>query len=81
MPAFVRSLGGAVEVFGGLRFSPGATAAISSRKRGGKYRKLGTATLNAAGYFRKVFRVSAPGHRTYRIKIGSYSRTKRPARR
>jgi hypothetical protein len=81
MPVFVRALGRAAEVFGGLRFSPGATATISSRKRGGSYRTLGTATLNSAGYFRKIFRVSSPGHRVYRITIGSYSRTKRPARR
>jgi hypothetical protein len=81
MPAFVRALGRSAEVFGGLRFSPGSTATIFSRKRGGSYRQLGTATLNAAGYFRKLFRVSAPGRRVYRITIGSYSRTKRPARR
>jgi hypothetical protein len=81
MPAFVRALGGAVQVFAGLRTSPGATATVLSRKRGGKYKQLGTATLNSAGYFQKTFRVSSPGHRVYRIKIGSYSRTKRPARR
>ncbi len=81
MPAFVRALGGAVQVFAGLRSSPGATATVFSRKRGGKYKQLGTATLNSAGYFQRTFRVSSPGHRVYRIKIGSYSRTKRPARR
>ncbi|HEY1360211.1 MAG TPA: hypothetical protein VGF21_18065 [Thermoleophilaceae bacterium] len=81
MPTFVRALGSAVEVFGGLRFSPGTTATVFSRKRGGSYRQLGTATLNSAGYFRKIFRVSNPGHRVYRVKIGSYSRTKHPARR
>jgi len=81
MPAFVRALGRAVEVFGGLRFAPGSTATISSRRPGGSYHRLGTARLNSAGYFRKIFRVSSPGHRVYRINIGSYSRTKRPARR
>ena len=82
MPAFVRALGRAAEVFGGLRFSPGATATIFSRKPGGSYRQLGTARLNSAGYFRKVFRLSVPGKRTYRITIGSLaSRTKRPVRR
>jgi hypothetical protein len=81
MPAFVRPLGAAAEVFAGLRFEPGATATVFSRKPGGKYHKLGTATLNSAGYFQKIFRVSSPGHRVYRIRIGSYSRTKRPARR
>ena len=81
MPVFVRALGRAVEVFGGLRTAPGATATILSRKKGGSYRPLGSATLNSAGYFRKVFRVSSPGRRVYRVNIGSYSRTKRPARR
>jgi hypothetical protein len=81
MPAFVRPLGRAVEVFAGLRFARGATATIFSRKRGGRYRRLGTATLNSAGYFRKIFRISSPGQRVYRIQIGGYVRTKRPARR
>jgi hypothetical protein len=81
MPAFVRPLGRRVEVFGGLRFSPGASATIFSRRRGGRYAQLGTARLNSAGYFRRVSRVSAPGRRVYQIRIGGYARTKRPARR
>jgi hypothetical protein len=81
MPAFVRALGGAAQVFAGLRSAPGATATVFSRRRGGKYTRLGAAALNSAGYFQKTFRLSSPGRRIYRITIGSYSRTKRPARR
>jgi len=79
MPVLVRSLGGsAVEVFGGLRTAAGGTAQIQSRVRGGRYRSLGSATLNDAGYFRRVFRVSGASRRKYRITIGDRTRVKRP---
>jgi hypothetical protein len=81
MPAFVRARGSRAEVFAGLRFSPGAIATIFTRKRGGRYRELARVRLNAAGYMRKRFRISGAGRRVYRIRIGSYARTKRPARR
>ena len=58
LPAFVRAHGVTkVEVWGGLRTAPGATATIASREGRGKYTPLGSATLNSAGYFRKTFRV------------------------
>ncbi|HEX6739628.1 MAG TPA: hypothetical protein VF310_15215 [Vicinamibacteria bacterium] len=82
LPAFVRLLSGnRVELFGGLRTSPGAEALISSRRRGGKYTVLARAKLNSAGYFDLVRRVPAASRRTYKIQIGSFSRTKSPARR
>jgi hypothetical protein len=82
LPAFVRLLSGnRVEVFGGRRSAPGGTATISSRKAGGKYTVLAHATLNSAGYFRFIRKVSAAGKRKYKITIGGFSRTKRPARR
>jgi hypothetical protein len=81
MPAFVRVRGNRAEIFAGLRFAPGATATIFTRRRGGSYRELARATLNAAGYMRRRFRISGAGRRVYRIRIGSYARTKRPARR
>jgi hypothetical protein len=81
-PAFVRLLSGSrVEVFGGLRTSPGATATVSSRRSGGKYAVLATANLNSAGYFRFIRKVSAASKRKYKITIGGYSRVKSPARR
>lgn len=82
MPAFVRLLrGNRVEVFAGLRTAPGATATVSSRRRGGRYTVLRRVRLNSAGYFRFVRRVSGASRRTYKVTIGSFSRTKRPARR
>jgi hypothetical protein len=82
LPAFVRLLSGSrVEVFGGLRTSPGATATISSRRSGGKYAVLAQAKLNSAGYFRFTRKVSAANKRKYKITIGGFSRVKSPARR
>jgi hypothetical protein len=54
---------------------------VESRARGRRYRRLGTGTVNASGYFRKIFRVSGAGGRTYRITIAGRSRVKRGARR
>jgi hypothetical protein len=82
MPGFARLLaGGRVEVFGGLRSASGGSARIESRVRGGRYRSLGLAPLNGAGYFRKVLRVSSAAERKYRITIAGRSRVKRPMSR
>jgi hypothetical protein len=81
-PAFVRALGGSrVEVFGGQRALSGGSATIESKTKGSRYRRLGTARLNSAGYFRKVFRVGNANNRTYRITVGGHSRVKRAVRR
>jgi hypothetical protein len=82
MPAFVRVRGSRVEVFAGLRSAArGTRVLVESRARGRRYRRLGTGTVNASGYFRKIFRVSGAGGRTYRITIAGRSRLKRAARR
>jgi hypothetical protein len=82
MPAFVRLLGrNRVEVFGGLRASGSGRARISARVRGGSYRSVGSASLNSAGYFRKVFRVRRAADAKYRIAIGGRRRDKAPVAR
>ena len=82
MPVFVRAGGASrVSVFGGMRTAPGAVATIASRGRRGGYQQVGTARLNAAGYFQRTFRVRFAGARTYRITINGLSRVKRAARR
>jgi hypothetical protein len=82
MPAFVRLLGGnRVEVFGGLRPGGATRASIAARVRGGSYRSVGSAPLNSAGYFRKVFRVRRAADSKYRIEIGGRTRHKSPVAR
>ena len=71
LPFFVRrGRGRKIEVWGGIRSAGrGRTVTIQSR-RGGKWRKLGTASTAKRGYFRKKFRVSGAGKRKYRFKAG-----------
>jgi hypothetical protein len=79
MPVFVRLLSSRrVEVFGGLRTGARAVARIESRRRGGRYRPLGTARLSSAGYFRKVLSASGAKNRTYRVTISGHRRVKKP---
>jgi hypothetical protein len=79
MPLLVRLLGGGrVEVFGGLRAAASGSASIAVRVPGGRYRSVGRAPLNAAGYFRKVFRVRGAAQAKYRITIGGRARVKSP---
>ncbi len=82
MPALVLLRGGRrVQVFAGLRTAgPGTSFTVESRRRGGRYKRLGEGRVNASGYFRKLYRVSGASHRVYRITIGGRSRTKRAAR-
>ena len=82
MPAFVRLLrGNRVEVFGGLRPGGAQRASIAARVRGGSYRSVGSAPLNSAGYFRKVFGVRRAADSKYRIEIGGRRRDKSPVAR
>jgi hypothetical protein len=82
MPLLVRLLGGRrVEVFGGLRAAAGGSASIAARVPGDRYRSVGRAPLNAAGYFRRVFRVRGAAEAEYRITIGGRSRVKSPVAR
>ena len=77
LPFFVRlGRGRKIEVWGGFRSAgAGRTVTIQSR-RGGKWRKLGTATTAKRGYFRKNFRVSGAGKRKYRFKAGGHTSAK-----
>jgi hypothetical protein len=77
LPFFVRlGRGRKIEVWGGIRSAgAGRTVTIQSR-RGGKWRKLGTATTAKRGYFRKIFRVSGAGSRKYRFKTGGRTSVK-----
>jgi hypothetical protein len=66
-----------VEIWGGRR-ETGGTAQVESKARGGGYRPLGSATVNGAGYFKRVFRVSGAARRTYRVTLDGVSRAKQP---
>ena len=81
MPLLVRSLGGrAVEVFGALRRASGGSARVESKPPGGRYRSRGTASVNRAGYFRRVFRVRNGFHHKFRVTVNGRSRIKRVTR-
>jgi hypothetical protein len=82
LPVFVRALSGnRVEIFGGRRALSSGTAQIESKARGASYRSLGSATLNAAGYFRRVFKASGAARRKYRVTLDGISRVKSPVNR
>ncbi len=69
LPLFVRLRGSRkVQVWGGIRAAEKGRRVTIQSKRGGKWRRLGRATTGKRGYFRKGFRVSAAGKRTYRFK-------------
>ena len=68
LPLYVRRISrSTVELFGGVRTAGGGEVTIESR-RSGRFRRLGSATLNSRGYFRKRFR--APGTRDFRFEAG-----------
>lgn len=71
LPFFVRRAGSRkVEVWGGVRAAgKGRRVTIQSR-RGKKWRNLGRATTAKRGYFRRTFRISSPGKRSYRFVVG-----------
>ena len=71
LPFFVRKgRGRKVEVWGGVRAAGAGRQITIQSRRGGKWRKLGTATTKKRGYFKKNFRVSGAGKRKYRFKSG-----------
>lgn len=59
-----------VTVFGGVRTAAkGAKVTVEARSgRRGKWKRLGTATLNDRGYFRRSFSVGNPGGKTFRFR-------------
>lgn len=71
LPLHVRHRGGRrVQVWGGVRAAGRGRRVVIQSRRGGKWRRLGTATTAKRGYFRKRFRVSAARKRKYRFKTG-----------
>jgi hypothetical protein len=81
MPLFVRARGrNRVEVFGALRSAVGGRAQVESKAPGGRYRSRGSASVNRAGYFRRIFRVRNAVRHTFRVTLDGRSRTKRVTR-
>ena len=81
LPFFVRHRGGRkVEVWGGIRAAGAGRQVTIQSRRGGKWRKLGTARTAKRGYFRKRFRVAGAGKRKYRFKTGSRTSVQLKAR-
>lgn len=61
MPLFARRVSRSqVELFGGVRAARGGRVTIEARRPGGRFRRIGTARLNARGYFRLSVRASGP---------------------
>ncbi|MBA3261641.1 MAG: hypothetical protein H0T69_04045 [Thermoleophilaceae bacterium] len=82
LPVFVRTLSAnRVEVFGVRRTLSSGTAQIESQAPGASYRSLGSAQVNQAGYFRRVFKVSGAARRRYRVTLDGISRVKLPVAR
>jgi hypothetical protein len=82
LPVFVRTLSAnRVEVFGARRTLSGGTAQIESKAPGAGYRSLGSAPVNQAGYFRRVFKVNAAARRKYRVTLDGITRVKLPVAR
>jgi hypothetical protein len=82
LPVFVRTLSAnRVEVFGGRRTLTTGTAQIESKAPGAGYRSLGSAAVNPAGYFRRVFKVTGAARRKYRVTLDGITRVKRPVAR
>jgi hypothetical protein len=79
LPFLVRSLGpDAVELFGGGRGGPGASARVVAKVRGGRYRSVANVPVNEAGYFRRIIRLKGAYRQTFRVTLGGLTRTKRP---
>jgi hypothetical protein len=82
LPVFVRTLSAnSVEVFGGRRTLSSGTAQIEAKAPGASYRSLGSADLNQAGYFRRVFKVNRAARRKYKVTLDGITRVKSPVAR
>ena len=82
LPFFVRLRGSRkVEAWGGIRAAGSGQRVTVQVRRGGKWRRLGTATTAKRGYFRKTFRVSHAGKRKYRFKGAGRTSVELRARR
>jgi hypothetical protein len=67
-------------VWGGIRAAGKGRQVTVQSRRGGKWRRLGTATTARRGYFRKNFRVAGAGKRKYRFKAGNRTSVQLKAR-
>ena len=68
-PFWAHRSGSRVELFGGVRAASGGTVTLESKVgRKGKWKALGTVTMNSRGYFDKGFRPSSPSKRYFRFK-------------
>ena len=82
LPVFVRTIGAnKVEVFGARRTLSGGSAQIEVRRKGGRYRSLGSATVNQAGYFKRVFKLKGAATHKFRVTLDGLSRVKSPVAR
>ena len=70
LPIWTRRRGSRTEVFGAVRAADSGTVAIESRRGKGEWKRVGTATIGARGYFRRVVRVNGKG-RQFRFAFGS----------
>lgn len=80
-PFYARKSGSRVELFGGVRAAESGTVTLQTKSsKKGKWKSLGTATLNSRGYFDKRVRVSAVSKRYFRFTgDGMTSRTAKAA--
>lgn len=82
-PFYARKVGARVELFGGVRSAGGGTVQLQTRPgKKGKWKSLGSATLNSRGYFDKRVKVTAVSKRYFRfIGSGMASRAAKAATR
>jgi hypothetical protein len=67
-PFYARMSGSRVELFGAIRAASGGSVSLQSRtSRKGKWKSLGTATLNSRGYFDKRVKVARASTRYFRF--------------
>ena len=69
LPIWTRRVGSRTEVFGAVRAADSGTVVIESRRGKGKWKRVGTASIKARGYFRRVVRVNGKG-RQFRFAYG-----------
>ena len=82
LPLLVRSLGrDAVSIFGARRSLTGGSAAVESKRPGGRYRSRGSIPVSSTGYFNQVIRLKGANRHTFRVTLDGETRVKRPVAR
>jgi hypothetical protein len=67
-PFYARKSGSRVELFGAVRAASGGKVTLQTRtSKKGKWKSLGSASLNSRGYFDKRVKVSSPSKRYFRF--------------